>query len=142
MVERGQVWTLLKAVLFSILLIIYYIGYMEPALDQYGKKSTTIAQRREEMDVFESPIFVACPDPPFKKSFFRENGVNQSSGAEKYFWALPLYQNILGKTTSSAMDLFMNMTYRLGTDWQISIFYQHGLVYLSILGQKLILTYS
>ena len=84
---------------------------MEPALDQYGKKSTTIAQRREEIDVFESPIFVACPDPPFKKSFFRENGVNKSSGAEKYFWTLPLYQNILGETTSSAMDLFMNMTY-------------------------------
>ena len=126
MVERSQVWTILQAVLFSILLIIYYIGYMEPALDQYGKKSTTIAQRREEIDVFESPIFVACPDPPFKKSFFRKNGVNKSSGAEKYFWTLPLYQNILGETTSSAMDLFMNMTYRLGTDWQISIFYQLG----------------
>ena len=131
MVERGHVWTILKAVLFGILLIIYCLVYMKPALVQYGKKRTTIAQMREDINEFESPMFVACPDPPFKASFFKNIGIN-SSGAEKYFWAMPMYQKMLENPTSSAIDLFMNMTYRLGPDWQIYFLYQCGLVYLLI----------
>ena len=131
MVERGHVWTILKAVLFGILLIIYYFAYMEPALVQYGKKRTTIAQMREDIDEFESPIFVACPDPPFKASFFRNNGVNETSGAVKYFWSVPMYKNLLKNNNSTDMDIYMNMTYQLGLDWQIYIGDMNGQVSLS-----------
>ena len=133
MVERGHVWTILKAVLFSILLMIYIFVYMEPALVQYGKKRTTIAQMREDIDKFESPVFVACPDPPFKASFFNNYGVNDTSGAVKYFWIFPPYQKLLGNNTSTAMDVYMNMTYQLGSEWQIYLGDMNGQVLLSML---------
>ena len=106
MVERGHVWTILKAVLFDILFTIYFFVYMELAIVQYGKNRTTIVQMREDIKEFDSPIFVACPDPPFKSSFFKNIGIN-SSGAEKYFWAMPMYQKMIENPTSSAMDLFI-----------------------------------
>ena len=132
MFERGHVWTFLKAVLFCILLIIYYFTYMEEALEQYGKKSTTIGQMRQDMDEIKSPIYVACPDPPFKTSFFKNNGVNETSGAVKYFWVvLQVYQKLLENITYSAMDIYMNMTYQLGSDWNIDLIFPNGLVYMS-----------
>ena len=94
---------------------------MEEALEQYGKKSTTIAQMRQDMDEIKSPIYVACPDPPFKASFFKNNGVNETSGAVKYFWLFPDFQKLLENTTYSAMDIYMNMAYQLGSDWHINI---------------------
>ena len=100
---------------------------MEEALEQYGKKSTTIGQMREDIDDFKSPIYVACVDPPFKASFFRNNGVNETTGAVKYFWSvLPMYQKLLENTSYSAMDLYMNMTFQLGSDWNIYLVYSNG----------------
>ena len=100
---------------------------MEQALEQYGKKSTTIGQMRQNIDEFKSPIYVACVDPPFKASFFKNNGVNETSGAVKYFWAvLPKYQKFLENTSYSAMDIYMNMTYQLGSDWNINLMYLNG----------------
>ena len=108
---------------------------MEEALEQYAKKSTTIGQMRQHIDVFESPVYVACTDPPFKASFFRNNGVNDTSGPAKYFWKLPLHQKFLENTSYSAMDIYMNMTYQLGSDWNINLMNlisPNGLVYTSI----------
>ena len=105
---------------------------MEQALEQYGKKSTTIGQMRQNISDFKSPIYVACVDPPFKKSFFRNNGVSETSGAIKYFWMFSPYQKLLENTTYSAMDNYMNMTYQLGSDWNINLLYLNGLVYASI----------
>ena len=102
---------------------------MEEALMQYAKKSTTIGQMRQNIDEFKSPIYVACVDPPFKESFFRNNGVSETSGAIKYFWQLSGYQKLLENTTYSAMDIYMNMTYQLGSDWDINLIYLNGLVY-------------
>ena len=106
---------------------------MEQALEQYGKKSTTIGQMRQNITEFKSPIYVACVDSPFKASFFRNNGVNDTSGAVKYFWmVLQNYEKLLEKTTYSAMDIYMNMTYQLGSDWNINMIFPNGLVYMSI----------
>ena len=80
------------------------------------------------VDKFKSPVFVACPDPPFKASFFRANGVNETSGAVKYFWIHPKYKNLLKNNTSIAMDIFMNMTYQLGSEWQIYLGDMNGQV--------------
>ena len=115
---------------------------MEQALEQYGKKSTTIGQMRQNINIsdFNSPIYVACVDPPFKESFFINNGVSETSGATKYFWMIPGYQKLLENTTYSAMDIYMNMTYQLGSDWDINLVYINGLVYAPILLKKSILS--
>ena len=105
---------------------------MEKALKQYSKKSTTIGQMREDIVDFKSPTYVACADPPFKASFFISNGVNETNGAEKYFWNLSLHRKFLENTSYSAMDIYMNMTYQLGSDWNIKLFSPNGLVYTSI----------
>ena len=97
--------------------------YLEPALNQYGKKDKTIAQKRENITQPESPVIVLCPDPPFKKSYFRQFGKNKTTGSERFFWIwdsssqLPMVENY----NSTAMDIYMNMSYQLGLDWNISL---------------------
>ena len=126
MVERGQVKNVLKAVLFFVLIIMYYFMFMEKALKQYSDKKTTIAQMQEEILEPESPIFVACPDPPFKTSYFRKFGINDT-GAERYFWVLPIHQQkLFGNSSPEALDTFMNMSYKLGSDWQINLAQHKG----------------
>ena len=106
---------------------------MQQALEQYGKKSTTIGQLQENIDDFKSPMYVACVDPPFKASFFINNGVNETSGPVKYFWlVLQAYQKLLENTKYSALENYMNMTYHLGSDWNINLISDNGLVYISI----------
>ena len=72
MVKLVHVKKALRAILFTALLIVYSIMYMEPALTQYDKKDKTIAQKRENIAHPESPVLVLCPDPPFKASFFEQ----------------------------------------------------------------------
>ena len=122
MVELVQVKTVLRAILFIGLFIIYSVMYMEPALKTFGKKSTTISQKRENISQPESPVLVFCPDPPFKKSFFKQFGENKIVGAERYFWSVDVHWKMLENYNSTAMDVYMNMSYQLGLDWNISIF--------------------
>ena len=53
--------------LFFSLIILYYVFYMEKAVRNYVKGSTTIVQRQEEIldSNSNSPVFVLCADPPF-----------------------------------------------------------------------------
>ena len=69
MVERGHVWASLKAVLFSILLIIYYFVYMAPAVGQYDKKSTTKGCFKSE----ETRGFLPLQDKYSKSLSWAEN---------------------------------------------------------------------
>ena len=121
MVEVVHVKTALRAILFTALLIVYSMMYMQPALEQYQKKSTTIAQKRENVAQLETPVLVLCPDPPFKKSFFKQFGKKKSLGAERYFWSFDLYKALLENYNSTAMDVYEKMSYHLGLDWQISV---------------------
>ena len=125
MVKLVHVKKALRAILFTALLIVYSIMYMEPALTQYDKKDKTIAQKRENIAHPESPVLVLCPDPPFKASFFEQFGLKKNPGAEKYFWATSIHwpENY----TSTAMDFYMNMSYQLGKDWNISLFGRYAL---------------
>ena len=122
MVELVHVKTVLRSVLFTVLLIVYSVMYMEPALRLYGKKDKTVAQKREIITHRESPVLVLCPDPPFKKSFFKQFGENKIVGAERYFWSVDVHWKMLENYNSTAMDVYMNMSYQLGLDWNISIF--------------------
>ena len=119
MVELVHVKMVLRVILFTCLLIVYSVMYMEPALKQYAKKSKTIAQKREIIQQPESPVLVFCPDPPFKKSFFDQFGKNKTLGMDKYFWAWNW--QMLENSPSTANDIYMNMSYQLGIDWNISL---------------------
>ena len=122
MVELVHVKTVLRVILFTSLLIIYSVTYMEPAANQFAKKSKTITQKSEEITQAESPVLVLCPDPPFKKSFFKQFGKNKTFGAERYFWEVSLdtvHLPMLENYPSTAMDIYMNMSYQLGLDWNI-----------------------
>ena len=119
MVERGQVKKTLRAVLFCILLIVYYLMYMHTAVDQYYKEKTTMAQTRIDMSHLNPPVIVACADPPFKTSFFKEHGFNKTGEIRKYFW-MYRYWNRLKKSFSTEEEMYMKMSYHLGSDWRIA----------------------
>ena len=132
MVKLVNVKTALRAILFTALLIVYYVMYFEPAIKQYDKKDKTIAQKREKITQPESPVLVLCPDPPFKASFFEQFGENKTTGSEKYFWAADMHWPMVENHTSTgstAMDVYMNMSYQLGKDWNISLPRRYSLVY-------------
>ena len=120
MVERGQVKKTLRAVLFCILLIVYYLMYMHTAVDQYYKEKTTMAQTRIDMSHLNPPVIVACADPPFKTSFFKEHGFNKTGEMRKYFWMYRMWKNKLKKTFSTEEEMYMKMSYHLGSDWRIA----------------------
>ena len=120
MVERGQVKKTLRAVLFCILLIVYYLMYMQTAVDQYYKEKTTMAQYRINMSHLNPPVIVACADPPFKTSFFKEHGFNKTGEIRKYFWMFRYWKNKLKTTFSTEEEMYMKMSYHLGSDWRIS----------------------
>ena len=120
MIEVVHVKTALRGILFTALLIAYSVMYMEPALVQYGRKSKTIAQKRENIAQPESPILVLCPGPPFKKSFFKRFGEKKYPGAEKFFWVVSNHWQMVENYNSTAMNIYMNMSYQLGSDWNIS----------------------
>ena len=89
--------------------------YMEPAVKQFAKKSKTITQKSEEITQPESPVLLLCPDPPFKKSFFKQFGKNKAMGADRYFWHVPdVHLQMLENYNSTAMDVYMKMSYQLG----------------------------
>ena len=121
MVERGQVKKILRAVLFCILLIVYHLMYMQTAVEQYQKERTTMAQTQEETSHLDPPVFVACPDPPFKTSFFKEHGFNKSGEIRRFLWRSPYLQKKFKNTEKSTEEvMYMNMSYHLGSDWQIN----------------------
>ena len=123
MVKLVHVKKSLRAILFTALLIAYSVMYLEPALNQYSKKDKTIAQKREDVTHPESPVLVLCPDPPFKKSYFKQFGKNKTVGAERYFWIQgPTSWKMVENYPSTAMDIYMNMSYQLGLDWNISLY--------------------
>ena len=66
MLEVGQLKKISRAILFVMLLIIFYLFYMKNALEQYQSNRVTIAQTRKPRNQIESPTLVVCPEPPFK----------------------------------------------------------------------------
>ena len=116
MQKQNVIKMLIQGVLFIILLIMFYFMYMKTAIEQFTKGSTTIAQTPETLPKLEPPIFIFCPDPPFKPSFFKSHSV-KSLGVEKYFWLFGYNFNTF--ENYSAFDLHMKMSHQLGSDWKI-----------------------
>ena len=88
MQKKNIIKILARAVIFIILLILFYFMYMRTAIEQFTKGSTTISQTPKKLSKIEPPILMFCPDPPFKPSFFKNHSAT-SLGVEKYFWILP-----------------------------------------------------
>ena len=127
MVERGLIKNILRTTLFGILMTAYCFLYMEPALKQYIKGSKTIAQTRANKDESQSPpVLIVCPYPPFKSSFFKDHGLDKSVGAKKYFWKVPKHWKTFKNSSYTAMDIYMNMSYKLGVDWKMQLFPSDG----------------
>ena len=93
---------------------------MNSALTEFLKGRTSIAQSQEYIAPHD-PVLVACVEPPFKPSFFKDHGV----GFHPYFWgiAFPKYAGLREKLekNSSMKEVYMNMSYVLGKDLIISI---------------------
>jgi hypothetical protein len=120
MVDSEHVKRIVNSILFITLIIVYYFLYMEAALEQYMKKRTIIVQRRENIPRLDSPVFIICTDPPFKPSFFRDQWGRAGGNAGKYFWSYPSpFHQIFENDSITAMDIYMNMSYQLGSDFEI-----------------------
>ena len=93
---------------------------MNSALTEFFKGRTSIAQSQENIDPHD-PVLVACVEPPFKPSFFKDHGL----GFHPYFWAIttPEYAGLREKLekNSSMKEVYMNMSYVIGRDLNISI---------------------
>ena len=99
--------------------------YMKTAIEQFSKGSTTISQTPKDLSKLEPPIFILCPDPPFKPSFFKNHGV-RSLGVEKWFWFQKYFYK--GFQNHSALDLYMKMSHQYGTDWKFLLLNFDGYV--------------
>ena len=114
---------ILRGILFIVLLSLFYFFYMETALDQFTKRRTTIVQSKIELEP-EPPVLIVCPDPPFKTSFFQDHGVckKEYPGISTYFWAAyKQLDNDFFPNYSSMSKLYNDMSYELGTDWEIFV---------------------
>ena len=73
----------------------------------------------QEAENPDDPVLVICPEPPFKPSFFKE----QEIGFNPQFWkrGRSQFKSIRKRLENgtSMMNLFKNMSYKLGTDWNI-----------------------
>ena len=118
--KKNIVEKLIQGVIFIVLLIIFYFMYMKTAVEQFTKGSTTISQTQKILSKLEPPIFIFCPDPSFKHSFFKGHDI-KSLGIEKYFWMeASLTDYLINKFENhSALDLYMKMSHQYGSDWKI-----------------------
>ena len=111
-----------KCLLFFILLLFYYFFYLGEALSQYYEKRTTIAESIKSVDQLDYPVLIFCPNPGFKPSFFEEmKNKNKYPGVEKFIWKFKYHKSLL-KNVSSIPDVYKNMSFELGVDWDISLY--------------------
>ena len=109
----------LKALFFVILVVFYYILYMQYALEQYNEKRTTMAESMKQAKELDYPILVFCPEPGFKPSFLKKMKWNLP-GTEKFIWKYAGYYT-LWQNVTSIPDVYGNMSYVLGEDWIIKL---------------------
>ena len=117
MLKRDIIKKIVNTILLCLLLVLYCIFYVDLALEQYMKKRTTIVARRENIQKMDSPIFIICPDPPFKTKSLVHITENKDWGT-RYFWYIP--SHFSKNDFIDAMELYMNMSYKLDKDIIIS----------------------
>ena len=120
MEKKNLIKILVQGLLFIILLIIFYFLYMKTAIEQFTKGSTTISQTPKDLSKLEPPIFIFCPEPTFKPSFFKNHNI-RSPGVEKWFWFEATSTDYFQERfeNHSAKNLYMEMSHQYGSDWRI-----------------------
>ena len=91
---------------------------MDNALSQYYEKRTTMAESIKQVNQLDYPVLIFCPDPGFKPSFFED--FKTKTGIERYIWQFPWHRQVL-ENVSSIPDVYKNMSFELGVDWDISL---------------------
>ena len=114
---------ILKTMLYFILLALFYFLYMKDALSQFKDGKTTMSEMRKKIELSdnrEAPVLIICPEPGFKSSFFDENHIEIS--LKKFFWNYPSVSGeIMKKFEHNLMDAYMNMSYFIGREFNISL---------------------
>lgn len=116
---------LIKCLLFLILFALFSVLYMKPALEQYYRGSITMGERNEMVDEIDYPVFIICPQPGFKQSFYKDpaNNINKSIpvGYRNVVWKYKMYRNVLLKDVTDIPTFYKKMSYVLGVDWKMTI---------------------
>ena len=95
---------------------------MKESLSQYYEKRTTMAESIKPNDEQVYPVLVFCPDPGFKPSFFKEiKKTGKYTSIEKYLWRFSWHKELLLANVSSIPEVYMNMSFKLGENWNILI---------------------
>ena len=111
-----------KTLLFLILLILYYVFYMQIALDQYKEGRTTMAESIKINNELDYPVLIFCPEPGFKPSFFKDvKDEVQATGIDRYIWEFGSQKEFLLSNVSSIPEVYKNMSYVLGENWKIHL---------------------
>ena len=111
-----------KALLFLILLILYYVFYMQIALDQYNEGGTTMAESIKINNELDYPVLIFCPEPGFKRSFFKDvKDQVQATGVDRYIWEIGRQKEFLLSNVSSIPEVYKNMSYKLEENWRIHL---------------------
>ena len=111
-----------KALLFLILLILYYVFYMQIALDQYNEGRTTMAESIKINNELDYPVLIFCPEPGFKRSFFKDvKDQVQATGVDRYIWEIGRQKEFLLSNVSSIPEAYKNMSYLLQENWRIHL---------------------
>ena len=95
---------------------------MNNALSQYYEKRTTMAESIKPDNQHEYPVLIFCPEPGFKPSFFKEIKNNAKvMSIQKYIWKFAIHKKLLLTDVSSIPEVYKNMSYILGEDWEIQL---------------------
>ena len=79
------------------------------------------AESIKSVDQLDYPVLIFCPNPGFKPSFFEEmKNKEKYLGVEKFIWKFKLHKRLL-ENVSSIPDVYKNMSFELGVDWDISL---------------------
>ena len=93
---------------------------MDNALSQYYEKRTTMAESIKQVNQLDYPVLIFCPEPGFKPSFFEEiKRTAKTTAIEKYIWKFAWQKKVLLENVSSIPDVYKNMSYKLGKNWNI-----------------------
>ena len=93
---------------------------MNDAISQYYEKRTTMAESIKPDNQHEYPVLIFCPEPGFKPSFFKDIKNNAKViSIKKYIWKFAIHKKLLLKNVSSIPEVYKNMSYILGEDWDI-----------------------
>ena len=114
---------ILKTISYFILLILFCFLYMKDALSQFREGKTTMSEMRKKIELNnnrKAPVLIICPEPGFKESFFEKNDIEKSY--RKFFWNYPSVSGkILKKFDHDFIGAYMNMSYTIGEDFNISL---------------------